>query len=549
MNQHKLTILSWSFVLMICTLCCPPHYSQAEVLLFDGFGDADLNNNGTPLEDSDVDMTLTQAGSYESPEFEGVPISILTTVEDASDTGLRWLSSRGFTSGAPFHPKANIKIMDDSQGVFPETDFLPALDSGYAMAWDSKGRGSSATAFFDQVVQLGPEEGDQVKVGFDFRTWQSSPNANDFTPPENGTLRFGLYQDTDGQLGTSNAFAGKPNPLSGIPGPAIWGQEEGHFRGDSIGEGPGAIGDHGWFLSIDLGDPTSNFGPLPNGADARIRVEPNTPLGEGDTSSIKFMEGPDGETFASPDSDDPDFATLDSTLPYRLEFTLERTTEDALGDAVIATFDVTNLVTEETWSMSNQRLFETWEFPVTDSWDYFAMRNTGADDFDLLIDNFSVEIFGSNESMGNVLDFNGDSLVDVSDVDELVVAIASGDTDEIYDVNGDGSVDRSDLDQWLSDGGTLNGFADGYLGGDANLDGTVNAVDLNALGGNWQGTPNGWSGGDFDADGAAIATDLNILGNNWLRSSNAAAAPVPEPSTGLMGIICGLGLLLVRRRS
>ena len=531
------------FVLLLVAVLGTQSHSLAEVIFFDGFGDADLDNNGVALEFNDVDVTLRENGSFEPAAFEGVTVNMLTEVEDASDTGLRWLSSRGFTSGAPFDPKANIKIVDDTQGALPETAFVQALDSGYAMAWESKGRGSSATAFFDREIALGPEEGDQVKVGFDFRTWQSAPNENSFTPPELGSLRFGLYQDTDEQLGTVNPFAGRPDELSGIPSAAVWGQDHGHFRGDSVGEGAGAIGDHGWFVHIDLGDPTSEFGPLPGGPDARIREESNEAQVAGE--SVRFLEGADGDTVAEPNQDEPDFVAMDSTRPYRLELTLERVVED---EDIFATFQVTSLDTQETWVLSGDQAGADIQ---SDFWHYFAIRNTGADDFDFLLDNFMLEINGSNASQGVPVDFNGDGNVDTADVDELVRAIVTGDNQGDFDLNGDGSVNQSDLDQWLSDGASFNGLSDSYLKGDANLDGSVDALDLNALGSNWQGTPDGWSGGDFDADGAAMATDLNLLGNNWLQSVGAAAAtaPVPEPSGALLGLFGIISLMMLRTRT
>jgi hypothetical protein len=48
-----------------------------------------------------------------------------------------------------------------------------------------------------------------------------------------------------------------------------------------------------------------------------------------------------------------------------------------------------------------------------DAWDYFAIRNTGLDDMDLLIDNFKLELFGSNAGIAG--DFDGDGDVDGRD--------------------------------------------------------------------------------------------------------------------------------------
>ena len=56
--------------------------------------------------------------------------------------------------------------------------------------------------------------------------------------------------------------------------------------------------------------------------------------------------------------------------------------------------------------------------------------------------------------------------------------------------------------------------------GDANLDGHVNAQDLNIVGTNWeQSGAFGWRDGDFNNDGRVDALDLNALGENWQRSN------------------------------
>jgi hypothetical protein len=87
--------------------------------------------------------------------------------------------------------------------------------------------------------------------------------------------------------------------------------------------------------------------------------------------------------------------------------------------------------------------------------------------------------------------------------------------------------------------------------GDANLDGTVNALDFNALANNF-GKSGVWSSGDFNYDGAIDSNDFAALAANYGRSlpSSAPAAMlgsvVPEPSSLLL---CGgIGVTLLRRR-
>ena len=94
--------------------------------------------------------------------------------------------------------------------------------------------------------------------------------------------------------------------------------------------------------------------------------------------------------------------------------------------------------------------------------------------------------------------------------------------------------------------------------GDANYDGTVNALDLSALAFHWDEIDNVWSEGDFSGDGRVNSVDLAILAANWLVSvsddglssdgpaTSLSLSSVPEPSSvAVMLVGC---LLLVHRR-
>lgn len=95
--------------------------------------------------------------------------------------------------------------------------------------------------------------------------------------------------------------------------------------------------------------------------------------------------------------------------------------------------------------------------------------------------------------------------------------------------------------------------------GDANIDGLVDAFDINILAANWQSSSRFWRDGDFTGDGFVDAFDLNALAANWQGGGLslvaalehypvlAGAGAVPEPaSLGVLG--AGAVALLVRRR-
>jgi T5SS/PEP-CTERM-associated repeat protein len=101
-------------------------------------------------------------------------------------------------------------------------------------------------------------------------------------------------------------------------------------------------------------------------------------------------------------------------------------------------------------------------------------------------------------------------------------------------------------------GYTLLTVGEGYLPGDANRDGQVDAGDATILAGNWQAdTSSGqvrdaWSVGDFNQDGMVDAGDATILAGNWQAGTNMTA--VPEPSVIIMLIFAtGLGFVLRKR--
>jgi autotransporter-associated beta strand protein len=91
------------------------------------------------------------------------------------------------------------------------------------------------------------------------------------------------------------------------------------------------------------------------------------------------------------------------------------------------------------------------------------------------------------------------------------------------------------------------------LSGDANLDGTVNALDFNAVATNFgDPTANLWTQADFNYDGQVDTLDFTAMAQNFNQTlSSAPPAPtlsslVPEPGCLAFGLA---GLFLRRRRN
>jgi len=91
--------------------------------------------------------------------------------------------------------------------------------------------------------------------------------------------------------------------------------------------------------------------------------------------------------------------------------------------------------------------------------------------------------------------------------------------------------------------------------GDINLDGVVDALDVDIMRLNWQGTGRQWVTGDLNGDGSVVLADLQHLADNWSAGALSPTAvqaladsfvPVPEPGS-LAVLLVGLGALIRRR--
>src|SRR5688572_6304812 len=109
--RHR-AIRPWARTVLLAACCMPAALwsgsAMAVVVISDGFGDADRNNNGTPLESADVDAGGFAGGGAigtyaparasnpdpnPDPEIDDrARNDELTAVLDSGDVGIRWFS-------------------------------------------------------------------------------------------------------------------------------------------------------------------------------------------------------------------------------------------------------------------------------------------------------------------------------------------------------------------------------------------------------------------------------------------------------------------------
>ena len=143
-------------------------------------------------------------------------------------------------------------------------------------------------------------------------------------------------------------------------------------------------------------------------------------------------------------------------------------------------------------------------------------------------------------------DFNGDGVLDATDIDDLTSQSAGGTNPAAYDLNADALVDAGDITVWAKD--LFNSWI-----GDANLDGEFSSGDLVQVlaAGTYEAEVAAvWTSGDFNGDGRADSSDLVAAlsdGGYEIGPRAATAAVVPEPASAWLACV-GLAVIGWRRR-
>ncbi|MEQ9453452.1 MAG: PEP-CTERM sorting domain-containing protein [Phycisphaeraceae bacterium] len=126
-------------------------------------------------------------------------------------------------------------------------------------------------------------------------------------------------------------------------------------------------------------------------------------------------------------------------------------------------------------------------------------------------------------------DFDNSGVLDAPDVELLIAGFGNS----AFDLDGDNDADSADIAYWVE---TLYGSSIG----DANLDFSVDLIDLSALASAFS-EPGAYADADFDGSGVVDLIDLSLLATNF----GFSGTPAPEPASLA---ILGLGVAALARR-
>lgn len=149
-------------------------------------------------------------------------------------------------------------------------------------------------------------------------------------------------------------------------------------------------------------------------------------------------------------------------------------------------------------------------------------------------------------------DFDGDSIVDETDIQAMFAAIDEASENRWFDLNFDEVVDELDLIELIT--GVLNTAM-----GDVNLDQKVDLADLARLATNFGKESDAlWLEGDINGDGMVDLADLAKIATNFgfgteqqalggASAQRLLAIVIPEPASALLGAF-GMIIIGIRRR-
>lgn len=425
--------------------------------------------------------------------------------------GLNWYSTDANSSGAP---RPALTVADDSAGI----------GDGFALFADADGSNRDVQGVFGDGSQasLGANLGDTLTVSFDFRLQElPDPNAIGIADAE---VRFGLFEDTDGEFGTNG-----------------WGASDGDF--DTAN--PGSLGDAGVYARV--GIDTSGF---QSGEQTRLIEVVNFADNMGGSSN----NGLSLDTVAAAAA--TEFGIIDDLGTHAFSIELERVAPNDSGESVQMTltmddgtsvFTLMGIDADGSTHLPGDGIAADLAAPTV--FDYFSIKTTEA--IDWVLDNFVV-----TQSSGGLVcdgDIDGDCQLDDLDAMYLTAGMSGS-----FDLDGTGTVGEEDIAFWLaaasSTANLANPLGNTYVFGDLDLDGDVDSSDLGDLLVNFNSNAGsaaagvGWGGGDVTMDGAVDSTDLGELLVRFGHTSSAASA-VPEPSSALtMSLLVLFATIGCRRR-
>lgn len=377
---------------------------RAEVLFEDRFDDGDRDNDG--LTDPD-----------------GTPV--------ATPDGIKWLGIDGVTSVGRQRP--GLAVANDDEDTWDETNVQSGIGSGNALRigaptlTGSDGLGAEFVGMFPQPVTLGTTIGSQLIVSYDIRIRKPTADA---TLPEAMNWRFGIFQDTDSQLGQpwynndyvpGNPFTNPPTPPTPNT-PTVWGETDGLFDGRAVSVngapsqiGPGAMNDYGVVARIHGGTRTANLN------DYRIYDELNVNQPLGGTGDNYYVARPGDGPDLPPDDDIPareahwnaaaaSMNKLGDFLPHHITLTISRVEPNPNGNGsdrwIEVDVDGTSFAGYSTINETLSGLTDR------DTFHYFIGAWSTAAPLHYLLDNFKVE---SIVGVGLLGDFDDDGKVDGRD--------------------------------------------------------------------------------------------------------------------------------------